>query len=217
MATIASRANRSTTIRSNGVRGGSARTWPVLTASMSPDWHLRHFRNPQETSQGQSIMPQYAWLLESKTEFEVIPQRMRGMQMLGVRYTDDEIEHSIEKRQRRRRKSSPRSRNIHRRRDIGRQAGHCPDRLPEQAGPRHFRSRPRRPAPRRGRTRQRRLDETDNSMSTETCDARLMIVAGRCGIMTWTTLRSHCGRCLGRCGHGRLRRRSRLGCLRPSE
>ena len=41
-------------------------------------------------------MPEYAWLLESKAEFETIPQRMRGMRMLGVPYKDDEIEHSIE-------------------------------------------------------------------------------------------------------------------------
>ena len=46
-------ANRFTTIRSNGARGGSARTWPAFIASkLTPDWHIRHFRNPRDTSQG---------------------------------------------------------------------------------------------------------------------------------------------------------------------
>ena len=41
-------------------------------------------------------MPEYAWLLESKAEIDAIPQRMRGMRMLGVPYTDEEIEHGME-------------------------------------------------------------------------------------------------------------------------
>ena len=78
---------------------GSRRIGPDLAregGKQSPDWHLRHFRNPQETSQGKSIMPEYAWLLESKAEFDAIPQRMRGMRMLGVPYTDEQIENGIE-------------------------------------------------------------------------------------------------------------------------
>ena len=41
-------------------------------------------------------MPEYAWLLESKAEIDAIPQRMRGMRMLGVPYTDEEIDNGIE-------------------------------------------------------------------------------------------------------------------------
>ena len=41
-------------------------------------------------------MPEYAWLLESPAEFDAIPQRMRGMQMLGVPYKDDQIAGGIE-------------------------------------------------------------------------------------------------------------------------
>ncbi len=41
-------------------------------------------------------MPVYAWLLESKAEIDAIPQRMRGMRMLGVPYTDQQIENCIE-------------------------------------------------------------------------------------------------------------------------
>jgi len=79
---------------------GSRRIGPDLARlynkKLTPDWHIRHFRNPRDTSQGQSIMPEYAWLLESKAEIDAIPQRMRGMRMLGVPYTDQAIENCIE-------------------------------------------------------------------------------------------------------------------------
>ena len=78
---------------------GSRRIGPDLAregGKQSPDWHIRHFRNPRETSQGKSIMPEYAWLLESKTEFDATAQRMRGMRTLGVPYTDQDIENCTE-------------------------------------------------------------------------------------------------------------------------
>ncbi len=79
---------------------GSRRIGPDLARlynkKLTPDWHIRHFRNPRDTSQGQSIMPEYAWLLESKAEIDAIPQRMRGMRMLGVPYSDQEIENCVE-------------------------------------------------------------------------------------------------------------------------
>jgi cytochrome c oxidase cbb3-type subunit I/II len=78
---------------------GSRRIGPDLAregGKQSPDWHIRHFRNPRETSQDKSIMPNYAWLLESKAELDAIPQRMRGMRMLGVPYTDEQIEKSVQ-------------------------------------------------------------------------------------------------------------------------
>ena len=64
---------------------GSRRIGPDLArenGKQSPDWHVRHFHDPRETSQGQSIMPNYDWLLHSPAEFEAIPQRMRGLRML---------------------------------------------------------------------------------------------------------------------------------------
>jgi len=73
---------------------GSRRIGPDLareSGKQSPDWHLRHFRSPRDTSQGKSIMPDFAWLLESPAEIDAIPQRMRGMRMLGVPYTDERI------------------------------------------------------------------------------------------------------------------------------
>ena len=69
---------------------------PARAASNRPIWHVRHFRDPRETSQGKSIMPTYDWLLDAKAEIDAIPQRMRGMQMLGVPYTDEDIAGSIE-------------------------------------------------------------------------------------------------------------------------
>jgi cytochrome c oxidase cbb3-type subunit I/II len=79
---------------------GSRRIGPDLARlsnkNLTPDWHLRHFRSPRDTSQGKSIMPDYAWLLESPAEFEAIPQRMRGMRMLGVPYSDEDIANCVE-------------------------------------------------------------------------------------------------------------------------
>ncbi len=79
---------------------GSRRIGPDLARlynkKLTPDWHIDHFRSPRDTSQGQSIMPDYAWLLESKAEIDAIPQRMRGMRMLGVPYTEHQIENGID-------------------------------------------------------------------------------------------------------------------------
>ena len=78
---------------------GSRRIGPDLAregGSKSADWHIRHFRNPRDTSLGQSIMPDYAWLLEAKAEIDAIPQRMRGMRMLGVPYSEEQIAGSID-------------------------------------------------------------------------------------------------------------------------
>jgi len=56
----------------------------------SAAWHLRHFRNPQETSEG-SLMPPYTHLIEKDLDFGVIPRHMRALQLVGVPYTDEEI------------------------------------------------------------------------------------------------------------------------------
>jgi cytochrome c oxidase cbb3-type subunit I/II len=78
---------------------GSRRIGPDLARlsnkNLSPDWHLRHFRDPRDTAK-ESIMPEYAWLLESKAEINAIPRRMRGMRMLGVPYSDEDIDSGIE-------------------------------------------------------------------------------------------------------------------------
>ncbi len=77
---------------------GSRRIGPDLareSGKQSPDWHIRHFSDPRQTSLGKSIMPNYDWLLHAKAEFDAIPQRMRGMKMLGVPYSDDDISNSV--------------------------------------------------------------------------------------------------------------------------
>jgi cytochrome c oxidase cbb3-type subunit I/II len=80
---------------------GSRRIGPdiarLYNRSLTPDWHVRHFSDPRLTSQGKSIMPSYEWLLHAKAEYDAIPQRMRGMKMLGVPYKDEEIDGSIAK------------------------------------------------------------------------------------------------------------------------
>ncbi len=73
---------------------GSRRIGPDLARvgqrTLTASWHLRHLRNPQETSPG-SIMPSYAHLLRKEINFEQIPRRMKANQTVGVPYTDDEI------------------------------------------------------------------------------------------------------------------------------
>ena len=85
-------------------------------------------------------MPDYAWLLESKAEFDAIPQRMRGMRMLGVPYTDEEIEHGIEDAQKQADEIVAKIKEYEAPERVDGQASHRPDRLPGQAGPRHFRA-----------------------------------------------------------------------------
>jgi cytochrome c oxidase cbb3-type subunit I/II len=48
-------------------------------------WHVRHMEEPTSTTP-QSIMPAYAWMLESPIEFSVIQPRVDAMMMLGVPY-----------------------------------------------------------------------------------------------------------------------------------
>ncbi|MHC4837634.1 MAG: cytochrome-c oxidase, cbb3-type subunit I [Planctomycetota bacterium] len=73
---------------------GSRRIGPDLhrigQRNPSAAWHLRHFRNAQETSEG-SLMPDYDHFLRRETDFAGIPRKMRAMQMLGVPYSDQEV------------------------------------------------------------------------------------------------------------------------------
>jgi cytochrome c oxidase cbb3-type subunit I/II len=77
---------------------GSRRIGPDLArvgGQKSPHWHVVHFQQPQQLVEG-SIMPPYPWLLTSKTDFDAIPRRMRAMQMLGVPYTDAEVDAAVQ-------------------------------------------------------------------------------------------------------------------------
>jgi cytochrome c oxidase cbb3-type subunit I/II len=68
---------------------GSRRIGPDLAregmTNPSAIWHFQHFNNPRDIKQ-QSIMPRYGWLLEQKTDFATIGDRVRAMAMLGVPY-----------------------------------------------------------------------------------------------------------------------------------
>jgi len=56
----------------------------------SAAWHLRHFRDPLETSKG-SLMPEYDHLLVKELDFSKVPRHLRALQLVGVPYTDEEV------------------------------------------------------------------------------------------------------------------------------
>ena len=57
-----------------------------------PDaWHYEHMRDPRSTSPG-SIMPSYGWLYEQSYTVSDIQASLGALQMVGVPYTDAEIE-----------------------------------------------------------------------------------------------------------------------------
>lgn len=76
---------------------GSKRTGPDLArlGGKYPDlWHFRHMADPREVTP-LSIMPAYPWLLTNKIDFSIIPQKVLLMKNLGVPYSDEEVEKSI--------------------------------------------------------------------------------------------------------------------------
>lgn len=75
---------------------GSKRTGPDLArvGKKYPDlWHYRHMKDPREVT-SQSIMPEYSWLLEKKTDFAILSKKLSVMKFLGVPYTDDQIKNA---------------------------------------------------------------------------------------------------------------------------
>jgi cytochrome c oxidase cbb3-type subunit 2 len=72
---------------------GSKRTGPDLARlgdKYSDDWHVRHLIDPRELVP-ESIMPQYAFLLEEPLETASLPQRLAALRAVGVPYTDEMI------------------------------------------------------------------------------------------------------------------------------
>jgi len=72
---------------------GSKRTGPDLAriGKKYPDlWHYRHMLDAREIVAG-SIMPNYPWLVKNKVDFSVLKKRLAVLKMLGVPYSDDEI------------------------------------------------------------------------------------------------------------------------------
>ena len=73
---------------------GSKRTGPDLArvgGRYSDDWHVQHLKNPQSVVP-QSIMPQYSFLAETDLKVADPAANMRALQLVGVPYTDEQIE-----------------------------------------------------------------------------------------------------------------------------
>ena len=72
---------------------GSKRTGPDLAREggrNSDDWLVKHLINPRSVVP-QSNMPAYPWLATDKVDHTTIAAHMRGLRMVGVPYTDEQI------------------------------------------------------------------------------------------------------------------------------
>ena len=73
---------------------GSKRTGPDLArlgGRYSDEWHRAHMYNPRDVVP-ESIMPSYPWLFEYKIDGRLTPRKMAALRMVGVPYTDADIE-----------------------------------------------------------------------------------------------------------------------------
>ena len=72
---------------------GSKRIGPDLArvgGRYSSDWHYAHLRYPQALVP-ESLMPRYAFLAETRLNYDLIERHMKTQRLLGVPYTDEEI------------------------------------------------------------------------------------------------------------------------------
>ncbi|WP_187393882.1 cytochrome-c oxidase, cbb3-type subunit II [Oceaniovalibus sp. ACAM 378] len=75
---------------------GSKRTGPDLARvgdKFSDDWQVRHLVNPRNLVP-ESVMPQYAFLLETELKTSDMPGRLAALRAVGVPYTDEMIENA---------------------------------------------------------------------------------------------------------------------------
>ena len=73
---------------------GSKRTGPDLArvgGKYSNAWHIAHLTAPRSVVP-ESVMPNYPWFLENTVDGETIKSHMRGLRIVGVPYTDADIE-----------------------------------------------------------------------------------------------------------------------------
>ena len=73
---------------------GSKRTGPDLHrvgGRYSDDWHRIHLMNPRDVVP-ESNMPAYQWLAKAPANAEDIAAKMRALRLVGVPYTDEEIQ-----------------------------------------------------------------------------------------------------------------------------
>ncbi|UFS56555.1 cytochrome-c oxidase, cbb3-type subunit II [Comamonadaceae bacterium M7527] len=72
---------------------GSKRTGPDLArvgGRYSDEWHRIHLNNPRDLVP-ESNMPAYPWLNTAKVDAQALANNVKGMQTLGVPYTDEEV------------------------------------------------------------------------------------------------------------------------------
>jgi cytochrome c oxidase cbb3-type subunit 2 len=72
---------------------GSKRTGPDLArvgGKYSDAWHIQHLQDPRSVVP-ESIMPSYPWLDDATIDGAGIEKRLRAMKVLGVPYTDEQI------------------------------------------------------------------------------------------------------------------------------
>jgi cytochrome c oxidase cbb3-type subunit 2 len=72
---------------------GSKRIGPDLArvgGKYSSDWHYAHLRHPQALVP-ESLMPRYAFLEETRLDYDLIERHMATQRLLGVPYTDEDI------------------------------------------------------------------------------------------------------------------------------
>jgi len=82
---------------------GSRRTGPDLARAgyvngpmyKNAAWHYNHFMDPQKMND-QSIMPNYAWFEKREINLDLIPNKIRAMQTLGVPYEEGYDEVALE-------------------------------------------------------------------------------------------------------------------------
>ncbi len=73
---------------------GSKRTGPDIArlgGKYSDDWHRKHLRAPRSVVP-ESVMPNYSWLKDNPVDGKTMQAHMRGLQMIGVPYTEADIE-----------------------------------------------------------------------------------------------------------------------------
>ncbi len=72
---------------------GSKRTGPDLArvgGKYSDEWHKAHLINPRALVP-ESVMPGYPWLVDEQVDGETMLRHMRGLQSIGVPYTDQQV------------------------------------------------------------------------------------------------------------------------------
>jgi cytochrome c oxidase cbb3-type subunit II len=76
---------------------GSKRTGPDLArvgGKYSNLWHQAHMKNPRDMVP-ESVMPSYPWLVENDLDFGNITKRMEVLKLVGVPYTQEQIDNAV--------------------------------------------------------------------------------------------------------------------------